>query len=94
MKNYYNDYKTQITAIAKRTDIDGCGGKKPTIGVACDVFDNNAKTVVEGHGTFVECGVPKSNKTFWTNAYNQRKAVGSIAVRHKLQVQFAAQFRK
>jgi len=94
MKNYYMNYKTQILNIAKRTDIDGCGGKKPTLGVACDVFDNNAKTVVDGHGTFVECGVPKSNKAFWTKAHNERKAVPSIAVRHKLQVEFANKCRK
>ena len=31
MTNYYMNYKAQILAIAKRTDIDGCGGKKPTL---------------------------------------------------------------
>ena len=68
MTNYYMNYKAQILAIAKRTDIDGCGGKKPTLGVACDVFDNNARVALSGGGTFVECGVPKSNKNFWTKA--------------------------
>lgn len=93
MKNYYNDYKNQILKIAQHADIDGCGGKQPSLGVACDVFDNNAKVALEGHGDFVECGVARSDKAFWTKAYNARKSV-SLSVRRRLQVQFASQFRK
>ena len=92
--NYYLKYKAQILAIAKRTDIKGCGGKKPTLGVACDVFDQNAKTVVEGHGDFVECGVPKSNKEFWKKARQERLAIGSLKEAVALQHQFANKFNK
>lgn len=89
MTNYYMNYKAQILAIAKRTDIDGCGGKKPTLGVACDVFDNNAMVALSGNGTFVECGVPKSNKNFWTKARAERMKY-SPAQRVKFQKEFAA----
>ena len=88
MTNYYMNYKAQILAIAKRTDIDGCGGKKPTLGVACDVFDNNAM-VAESGGTFVECGVPRSNKNFWIKARAERMKY-SPAQRVKFQKEFAA----
>ena len=88
MTNYYMNYKAQILAIAKRTDIDGCGGKKPTLGVACDVFDNNAMVALSGGGTFVECGVPKSNKNFWTKARSERMKY-SPAQRVKFQKEFA-----
>ena len=88
MTNYYMNYKAQILAIAKRTDIDGCGGKKPTLGVACDVFDNNAMVALSGNGTFVECGVPKSNKNFWTKARAERMKY-SPAQRVKFQKEFA-----
>ena len=83
------NYKAQILAIAKRTDIHGCGGRKPTLDVACDVFDNNAKVVMDGHGTFVECGVPKTNKEFWAKARNCRKAVGTVKELRNLQHTFA-----
>lgn len=93
MTNYYMNYKAQILAIAKRTDIDGCGGKKPTLGVACDVFDNNARVALSGAGTFVECGVPRSNKNFWTKARaNGMKC--SPAQRVKFQKEFANSCRK
>ena len=91
MTNYYMNYKAQILAIAKRTDIDGCGGKKPTLGVACDVFDNNARVALSGNGTFVECGVPKSNKNFWTRANGMKY---SPAQRVKFQKEFANACRK
>lgn len=94
MKNYYTDYKTQIQAIAKLKDVDGCTGGRPALDVACDIFDNNAKVVIEGKGVFVECGVPKTNQAFWEKAYREQKAVPSRSVRHRMQVQFAAQFRK
>ena len=89
MTNYYMNYKAQILAIAKRTDIDGCGGKKPTLGVACDVFDNNAMVAL----SFVECGVPKSNKNFWTKARAERMKY-SPAQRVKFQKEFANACRK
>lgn len=88
MTNYYMNYNAQILAIAKRTDIDGCGGKKPTLGVACDVFDNNAMVALSGNGTFVKCGVPKSNKNFWTKARSERMKY-SPAQRVKFQKEFA-----
>ena len=93
MTNYYLNYKAQILAIAKRTDIHGCGGKKPTLGVACDVFDNNAMVALSGGGTFVECGVPKSNKNFWTKARSERMKY-SPAQRVKFQKEFANSCRK
>ena len=94
MKNYYLNYKAQILAIAKRNDVDGCANGKPSLTVACDIFDTNARVATTGVGTFVECGVPKSNKDFWSKARNDRNAVSSLADIHKMQVEFANSCRK
>lgn len=88
MNNYYLNYKKEILAIAKRHDVDGCANGQPQLKDACDIFDNNARTVVEGHGTFVECGVPKTNKEFWAKARNYRKAVDTVKELTELQHKF------
>lgn len=89
MTNYYLNYKNQILTIAKRTDIDGLGGKKPTLDIACDIFDQNAITAVTGKGDFVECGVPKTDKEFWQKAYDERTKVATVRELRVLQHEFA-----
>lgn len=95
MKNYYLENKEVIAAIAKRTDIDGLGGKQPTLDIACDVFDANANAVVKGiPNVFVTCGKAYEDKTYWEKINKLHDEALTKKLIRKFQFEFAQEFRK
>lgn len=94
MKNFYLEDKTKkaILAICQRTDIDGLGGRKPTLDVACDVIGTNAQFVVSGRalGVFTDCGIPAHDVDYWDQLAKNINA----AIDNKMLIEYQAEFCK
>lgn len=77
-----NDITLQVfkalDLICDRTDIEGLGGKTPTVDIAVEVLYNNCDCLPEN---FVSCGIEQADRELWAEV---KEYLASPANREKL----------
>ena len=93
-KNYYLEPECAkcVLAISEMENIDGLGGRKPTLDVGCDVIGTNAQFVVSGRalGVFTDCGIPAHDVDYWDQLAKNINA----AIDKKMLIEYQAEFCK